>query len=78
MPVWSEQTPAAVVIRSILNAYFDGTLSEHPHGFRPERSCHTALVEIYHTWKGTNWIIEGDIADFSIVHFDAPLKNRAS
>jgi Reverse transcriptase (RNA-dependent DNA polymerase)/Type II intron maturase/AI2M/AI1M-like, HNH endonuclease len=30
---------------------------------RPERGCHTALREIYHTWKGTTWIIEGDIAD---------------
>ncbi len=28
-----------------------------------ERGCHTALREIYHTWKGTAWIIEGDIAD---------------
>src|SRR6266699_2825358 len=53
----------AEVIRSILNAYFDGTFSEHSHGFRPERGCHTALREIYHTWKGTTWIIEGDIAD---------------
>jgi group II intron reverse transcriptase/maturase len=62
MPVWSDKL-LAEVIRSILNAYFDGTFSEHSHGFRPERGCHTALREIYHTWKGTTWIIEGDIAD---------------
>src|SRR6266487_4871306 len=63
MPVWSDKL-LAEVIRSILNAYFDGTFSEHSHGFRPERGCHTALREIYHTWKGTTWIIEGDIADW--------------
>ena len=62
MPVWSDKL-LAEVIRSILNAYFDGTFSEHSHGFRPERGCHTALREIYHTWKGTTWIIEGDRAD---------------
>jgi group II intron reverse transcriptase/maturase len=62
MPVWSDKL-LAEVIRSILNAYFEGTFSEHSHGFRPERGCHTALREIYHTWKGTTWIIEGDIAD---------------
>jgi retron-type reverse transcriptase len=62
MPVWSDKL-LAEVIRLILNAYFDVTFSEHSHGFRPERGCHTALREIYHTWKGTTWIIEGDIAD---------------
>ena len=47
----------------ILDAYFDGTFSEHSHGFRSERGCHTALQDIYHNWKGTVWLIEGDIAD---------------
>jgi group II intron reverse transcriptase/maturase len=62
MPVWSDKL-LAEVMRMILDAYFDGTLSDHSHGFRPGRGCHTALGEIYHTWKGTTWIIEGDIAD---------------
>jgi len=62
LPVWSDKL-LAEVIRSILSAYFDETFSEHSHGFRPERGCHTALREIYHTWKGTTWIIEADIAD---------------
>jgi retron-type reverse transcriptase len=47
----------------ILDAYFDGTFSDHSHGFRSERGCHTALQDIYHNWKGTVWLIEGDIAD---------------
>jgi len=51
------------VMRMILDAYFDGTFSDHSHGFRSERGCHTALREIYRTWTGTAWIIEGDIAD---------------
>jgi len=62
MPVWSDKL-LAEVMRRILDAYFDGTFSDHSHGFRPGRGCHTALGEIYHTWKGTTWIIEGDIAD---------------
>jgi len=62
LPVWSDKL-LAEVIRSILSAYFDETFSEHSHGFRPERGCHTALREIYHTWKGCAWIIEGDISD---------------
>jgi group II intron reverse transcriptase/maturase len=62
MPVWSDKL-LAEVMRMILDAYFDGIFSDHSHGFRPGRGCHTALGEIYHTWKGTTWIIEGDIAD---------------
>ena len=37
--------------------------SDRSHGFRPGRGCHTALREIAHTWTGTAWFIEGDIAD---------------
>src|SRR5260221_1052541 len=62
MPVWSDKL-LAEVMRMILDAYFDGTFSEHSHGFRSERGCHTALQDIYHNWKGTVWLIEGDIAD---------------
>src|SRR5258708_23469965 len=62
IPVWSDKLLAEAT-RLILDAYFDGTFSDQSHGFRPERGCHTALREIYHTWKGSAWIIEGDIAD---------------
>jgi Reverse transcriptase (RNA-dependent DNA polymerase) len=62
IPVWSDKL-LAEVMRMILDAYFDGTFSEHSHGFREGRGCHTALREIYRTWQGTVWIIEGDIAD---------------
>jgi group II intron reverse transcriptase/maturase len=62
MPTWSDKL-LAEVMRMILDAYFDGTFSDHSHGFREGRGCHTALQEMYHTWKGCAWIIEGDIAD---------------
>ena len=62
LPTWSDKL-LAEVMRMILDAYFERTFSDHSHGFRPGRGCHTALREIYHTWKGTAWIIEGDIAD---------------
>src|SRR5215831_72316 len=61
MPVWSDKL-VQEVIRLILEAYFEPQFSEHAHGFRPERGCHTALREIYHMWRGTIWFIEGDIS----------------
>src|SRR5260370_8958610 len=60
--VWRDKL-LAEVMRMILDAYFDGTFSDHSHGFRSERGCHTALQDIYHSWEGTVWLIEGDIAD---------------
>src|SRR5881227_3508903 len=62
MPVWSDKL-LAEVIRMVLDAYFDVQFSNHSHGFRTGRGCHTALQDIYHTWGGTTWLIEGDIAD---------------
>jgi group II intron reverse transcriptase/maturase len=61
MPVWSDKL-VQEVIRLILEAYCEPQFSNHSHGFRPERGCHTALREIYHQWTGTTWFIEGDIS----------------
>ncbi|TMC19555.1 MAG: hypothetical protein E6J34_15110, partial [Chloroflexi bacterium] len=47
----------------ILNAYYDVQFSDHSHGFREEKGCHTALREIYYHWAGATWVIEGDISD---------------
>lgn len=46
----------------ILEAYFEPRFSEHSHGFRPGRGCHTALQEVYYGWRGTTWFVEGDIS----------------
>jgi len=61
MPVWSDKL-VQEVIRLILETYYEPQFSEHSHGFRPERGCHTALREIYYNWHGTTWFIEGDIS----------------
>ncbi len=61
MPTWSDKL-LQEVMRMILNAYYEPQFSDHSHGFRPERGCHTALREIYHNWQGTTWFIEGDIS----------------
>jgi group II intron reverse transcriptase/maturase len=58
---WSDKLLQEIV-RMILEAYYEPTFSPHSHGFRPERGCHTALREIYQTWTGVVWFIEGDIA----------------
>jgi hypothetical protein len=50
-------------MRLLLEAYYEPIFSDHSHGFRPRRGCHTALREVAHTWTGTAWFIEGDIAD---------------
>jgi len=61
LPTWSAKL-LQEVIRQILEAYYEPAFSNHSHGFRPERGCHTALSEIATTWTGTVWLIEGDIS----------------
>jgi group II intron reverse transcriptase/maturase len=60
IPTWSDKL-LQEVIRMILEAYDDPQFSDHSHGFRPKRGCHTALTKIHKTWVGTKWFIEGDI-----------------
>lgn len=49
------------VIRQILQAIYEPVFSKNSHGFRPKRSCHTALSQIAKEFRGTKWFIEGDI-----------------
>ncbi len=63
IPAWSDKL-VQEVLRSILDAYYEPQFSDQSHGFRPHRGCHTALQHIEHTWKGTRWFIEGDIAQY--------------
>jgi len=63
LPTWSDKLVGEVV-RLLLEAYYEPQFSEHSHGFRPGRGCHTALQEVVNTWRGTSWFIEGDISDF--------------
>jgi retron-type reverse transcriptase len=49
------------VVRMILEAIYEPGFSTNSHGFRPKRSCHTALQEIKTLFTGAKWVIEGDI-----------------
>src|SRR5699024_2051414 len=51
------------VVRLLLESYYEPQFSDHSHGFRPGRGCHTALREVEKIWTGTTWFIEGDISD---------------
>jgi group II intron reverse transcriptase/maturase len=63
LPTWKDKL-LQEVIRSILEAYYEPQMSEHSHGFRPDRGCHTALHEVQTKWTGSRWFVEGDIAKF--------------
>jgi len=50
------------VMRMILELIFEPEFSNNSHGFRPNRSCHTALRQIKTTFGVASWYIEGDIS----------------
>lgn len=52
------------VTRMILEAIYEGHFEYTSHGFRPHRSCHTALTHIQDKFTGAKWFIEGDIKGF--------------
>ena len=60
IPIWPDKM-LQEVIRMILEAYYEPQFSDHSHGFRPGRGCHTALSEVVNLWAGTRWFVEGDI-----------------
>jgi group II intron reverse transcriptase/maturase len=62
LPSWSDKLVGEVV-RLLLEAYYEPQFSDHSHGFRKGRGCHTALREIRETWRAATWFIEGDISD---------------
>lgn len=49
------------VIRRFLEAIYEPVFSDFSHGFRPNRSCHTALKQTLPYFNGARWFIEGDI-----------------
>jgi len=49
------------VVKMILESIYEPVFSNRSHGFRPRRSCQTALMQIQNTFTGTNWFVEGDI-----------------
>ena len=61
LPSWSDKL-VGEVMRLLLEAYYEPQFSDHSHGFRPRRGCHTALRTVATSWTGTTWFVEGDIA----------------
>lgn len=60
LPVFADKL-VQEAIRMILEAIYEPIFSIYSHGFRPGRSCHTALAMIKHEFTGAKWFIEGDI-----------------
>lgn len=52
-----------LVVKYILEAIYEPTFLDCSHGFRPQRSCHTALEHVK-KMTGVRWWIEGDIKGF--------------
>ena len=48
----------------LIEAIYEETFSTNSHGFRPNRSCHTALFQVKERFTGAKWFIEGDIKGF--------------
>lgn len=52
------------VARLLLERAYEPVFSDHSHGFRPGRSCHTALAPVPRSWKGMRWVVDVDIKGF--------------
>ena len=52
------------VLRMMLGAIYEGSFENTSHGFRPKRSCHTALIQVQKNFTAAKWFIEGDIEGF--------------
>lgn len=49
------------VIRLVLEAIYEPLFKDTSFGFRPKKSCHSALRHVFTKFKGCAWWIEGDI-----------------
>ena len=54
----------AEVVRMILEKIYEPVFLSSSHGFRPGKSCHTALKDIHHQWTSVKWIVDMDIKGF--------------
>ena len=48
-------------LRMVLEAVYEPIFLNVSHGFRPKRSCHTALTMLKKEFNGARWFVEGDI-----------------
>jgi len=67
IPCWRDKL-VQEGIKMILTCIYDGnhnpTFSQQSFGFRPNRGCHHTLEYMYHTFRGSQWIIKADVKGF--------------
>lgn len=51
-------------MRLVLEAIYEPIFADCSHGFRPNRSCHSALKRVSESFQPVQWVIEGDLAKF--------------
>jgi RNA-directed DNA polymerase len=59
-----EDKVVQMAMKIILEHIYEPVFSKHSHGFRPEKSCHTALRQIKHNFTSIKWFGEADIEGF--------------
>ena len=52
------------VVRMLLESIYENSFEDTSHGFRPNKSCHTALRMIQNRFTRCKWFVEGDIKGF--------------
>lgn len=56
---------AQEVLRRLLSPLFEPLFHDDSHGFRPGRSCHTAMERLLETWRsGHRHVLDADISGF--------------
>lgn len=61
--------------RDVLQKIYEPVFSDHSHGFRPGRSCHTALMQVQRYWTAVKWFVEVDIKGyFDNINHETPLN----
>ena len=60
-------------VYQVLSPYYEPTFHLSSHGFRPERSCHTAITEaVSYVEDGYDWVVDLDLEKF----FDQVCQDR--
>jgi len=52
------------IVKLMLESIYEDTFSGASHGFRPSKSCITALSSVKITFTGVKWFVEGDIKNY--------------
>lgn len=66
-------------VHQVLSPHYETTFHPSSHGFRPGRSCHTAIAEAKrHIDEGYGWVVDLDLAKFfDRVHHDRLMARLA-